>query len=115
MLTHLLFFAVRFHERPEHRIDAGLIAFSLPAEEFQNIPVQPQRDFFFALRRDTVIPANEVLNTLQGDFRDIPVRVEVGDFPYAHNHVIPFPASGPEAEVERSFDRVFDLAAAHLG
>ncbi len=81
----------------------------------QRITQLSDRICAFALRRDTVIPANEVLNTLQGDFRDIPVRVEVGDFPYAHNHVIPFPASGPEAEVERSFDRVFDLAAAHLG
>ena len=67
-----------------------------------------------ALRRDTVIPATEVLNTLQGDFRAIPVRVEVADFPYAYNHVIPFPATAPADEVERSFDHVFTAAAAHL-
>lgn len=67
-----------------------------------------------ALRRDTVIPANEVLNTLRGDFRDIPIRVDVTDFPYDYSHVIPFPLNAPEGEVDRAFDEVFARAAEHL-
>lgn len=67
-----------------------------------------------ALKRDDVIPAVEVLNTLRGEFRDIPVRVEVDDFPYEYSHVSPFPVNGPEADVDRYFDRVFDFAASHL-
>ena len=67
-----------------------------------------------ALRHDTVIPANEVLNTLQGDLRDIPIRVDVTDFPYDHNHVVPFPLNGAQDEVSRSFDATFLRAAEHL-
>lgn len=67
-----------------------------------------------ALRRDTVIPANEVMNTLQGDFRDIPIRVDVTDFPYEHSHVIPFPQNAPQESVSASFKAVFDRAAEHL-
>ncbi|MFW5973442.1 MAG: DUF6051 family protein [Bacteroidota bacterium] len=67
-----------------------------------------------ALRRDTVIPATEVLNTLTGDFRDIDIRVDVTDFPYEYSHVVPFPLSAPEADVRRCFDDVFSRAAEHL-
>ncbi len=67
-----------------------------------------------ALRRDTVIPANEVMNTLCGDFRNIPIRVDVTDFPYEHNHVVPFPLNGPEDEVSRAFESTFQRAAEHL-
>ena len=35
-----------------------------------------------ALVQDQVVPAYEVVNTLQGAGRDIPVRVEVLDLPY---------------------------------
>ena len=67
------------------------------------------------LLKDTVIQPSEVLNTLQGDFRDIAVPVRVMDFWYQYSHVNPFPASGvPAGEVDRSFDRVFDLAASHF-
>ena len=67
------------------------------------------------LLKDTVIQPSEVLNTLQGDFRDIAVPVRVMDFGYQYSHVNPFPASGvPAGEVDRSFDRVFDLAASHF-
>jgi hypothetical protein len=67
-----------------------------------------------ALRQDTVVPATEVLNTLQGEFRDIPVPVHVADFGYPHDHVTPFPLDAPSVELERSFNLVFDRAAAHL-
>jgi hypothetical protein len=68
-----------------------------------------------ALRRDTVIPANEVLNTLTGDFRDIPIRVDVTDFEHDHSHVVPFPLNTSDGDVERALVRVFTRAAEHLG
>lgn len=67
------------------------------------------------LRQDSVVPANEMLNTLQGDFRDIPIAVDVVDFGYEHDHVNPFPLDTPRAELERAFSLIFDRAAAHLG
>jgi hypothetical protein len=68
-----------------------------------------------ALKADTVIPPVEVINTLQGDCRDIPIRVHLKDFPYPYSHVMPFPyrhSLGPE--LDKCFDDVFEVAAAHL-
>jgi len=68
-----------------------------------------------ALTQDEVIQPSEVLNTLNGDFRDIPIPVKIMDFPFAYSHVNPFPIQKPIAgEVDHSFDRVFELAASHL-
>lgn len=67
-----------------------------------------------ALQQDTVIPANEVRNTLQGGNRDIEIRVDVTDFPFDHSHVVPFPLNGPLEEVTRAFRTTFDQAAEHL-
>jgi len=68
-----------------------------------------------ALRQDAVIPPVEVINTLQGDARDIPVRVHVKDFPYLYSHVMPFPfRHSLGAQLDESFNEVFDIAAAHL-
>jgi hypothetical protein len=67
-----------------------------------------------SLRRDKVIPASEVMNTLQGDFREIPIAVTVRDFPYEYSHVDPFPPSAQEAG-KRAFGEVFDRASSFLG
>ncbi|HWQ08592.1 MAG TPA: DUF6051 family protein, partial [Holophaga sp.] len=57
-----------------------------------------------ALEVDTVVPPYEVINTLQGSARDIPVRVDVHDFPYPHQHEDPFPA---HASLRKPVDRAF--------
>lgn len=68
-----------------------------------------------ALRQDEVIPPVEVLNTLQGDFRDIPIKVQVLDFPYSYSHINPFPnRESIEQEVNESFHTVFQSITAHL-
>ena len=68
-----------------------------------------------ALKRDDVIPPVEVINTLQGDFRDIPVRVYLKDFPYPYSHVTPFPyRHSLGSQLDQCFDDVFEVAAAHL-
>jgi len=65
------------------------------------------------LERDTVIPPYEVINTLQGAARDIPVRVDVQDFPYPYQHEDPFPAKLALREsVDGAFRGVFDSIAA---
>lgn len=69
-----------------------------------------------ALRKDSVIPPGEILNTLQGSYRDIPVPVDVLDFPYDYSHVQPFPVNEAlESEVDAAFSSVMNLAAGHLG
>ncbi len=68
-----------------------------------------------ALKKDDVIPANEVLNTLKGDYRDIGVTVDVMDFPYLYTHINPFPDEvALEKLVDDSFNEVFERVAEHL-
>lgn len=62
------------------------------------------------LAHDTVIPPYEIVNTLQGCGRDIPVRVETLDYPYAYKHEDPFPAVEPLAgPVDEAFRKTFRL------
>jgi hypothetical protein len=69
-----------------------------------------------ALRKDAVVQPAEVLNTLNGDFRDIPIPVHILDAPYEYSHVTVFPLRpGITGEVDAMFDRVFSLATEHLG
>lgn len=68
-----------------------------------------------ALKKDEVIPPIEVLNVLQGDFRENPIAVSIYDFPYKYNHISPFPNNLDIAEeVDYYFNRIFDIASAHL-
>ncbi|MDR1666251.1 MAG: DUF6051 family protein [Bacteroidales bacterium] len=68
-----------------------------------------------ALASDTVVPPYEVVNTLQGSRRDIPICVEIMDFPYDCKHEDPFPVLVPIAgKVTEQFNRVFDMAGQFL-
>ncbi len=74
-----------------------------------------ERIFALTLRKDTVIAPGEVLNTLQGDFREIPVHVELTDFPYPYHHINPFPLDREfENIVDKEFNKVFETAAQFL-
>ena len=60
------------------------------------------------LEKDTVIPSYEIINTLRGSKRDIPVDVQVLDFPYDYRHEDPFPISETlSTVVDESFNLVF--------
>lgn len=89
---------------------------TLRAEREQRFATLADRIRAVALRDDSVIPPGEVLNTLQGNFRDIPIPVEVLHFDHPYSHVTPFPPTATHsAEIDASFSRVMDLAAEHLG
>jgi len=67
------------------------------------------------LGKDTVVPVYEIVNTLNGRDRDIPVRIENFDFPYHYTHEDPFPAGERiSEEVNKSFLRVFEYASQFL-
>jgi hypothetical protein len=67
------------------------------------------------LEKDTVMPAYEVINTVQGIERNIPVKVYNLDFPYDYKHEDPFPAiASIEKEVTASFNRVMEIASDFL-
>lgn len=67
------------------------------------------------LKKDEVIPPYEIVNTLKGDTRKIPVKVKILDFPYVYDHVVPFPWNEKLASpVDRAFRKVFKYAAKFL-
>ncbi|MFW6139460.1 MAG: DUF6051 family protein [Spirochaetota bacterium] len=67
------------------------------------------------LEKDQVIPPYEVINTLQGDKRNIDVKIEIMDFPYRYIHENPFPINKKSwKEVDRSFRIVFNRAGGFL-
>lgn len=69
-----------------------------------------------ALAGDKVLRPEEIVNTLQGFYRDIPVQVDVETFSYPCTHENPFPLlNGIATQVDRCFNRVFDSAACFLG
>lgn len=68
-----------------------------------------------ALKQDTVIPFYEVLNTLQGTERNIPVEVKIMDFPFPYTHENPFPLQDKyQDDVNQKIDEVFNVAADFL-
>jgi hypothetical protein len=68
-----------------------------------------------ALRKDDVIPPNEVINTLQGEERDIPVDVSILNYDYRYDHINPFPNEiSLESEVDDNFNRLFYTASEFL-
>ncbi|MDR1079419.1 MAG: DUF6051 family protein [Deltaproteobacteria bacterium] len=62
-----------------------------------------------ALSGDRVVPPYEVMNTLQGAARDIPIPVDVLDPPYPCRHEDPFPAGGGKhaGAVDAAFRETF--------
>lgn len=74
-----------------------------------------ERFYGIVLTQDEVVPGYEVVNTLQGSKRDIPIKVEVLDYPYKYRHEDPFPAVLKIAdEVDKQFKLTFDKIADFL-
>ncbi len=97
---------------PEGANFASMINYKLMHEHReQTFSNMSDRILAITLLQDTIIPSYEVMNTLQGIRRDIPVRVEALDFDYNYRHEDPFPAVERIAdEVDQAFRNVFDLA-----
>lgn len=69
--------------------------------------------YAIALQKDIVIPPFEVMNTLQGAFRDINIKVDLMDFNYKYTHENPFPLKTVDQNlVNESFNFVFNKVSA---
>jgi hypothetical protein len=67
------------------------------------------------LVQDEVVPPPGVSNTLRGGGRKINTRVDVLDFEYPYDHVIPFPLTEKyQSQVDKSFRKVMDSTSAFL-
>jgi hypothetical protein len=69
-----------------------------------------------ALKKDIVIPANGIVNTLTSWTGRKNSQVEIWDFPYPYSHENPFPvlSDGPSSEVDRCFSRLLSEAGSFL-
>ena len=68
-----------------------------------------------ALKKDKVVPSYEVLNTLKGADRDIPIDVKVMDLPFNYTHENPFPLDSKiQNAVNESFNEIFKIASDFL-
>ncbi len=75
-----------------------------------------QRIMSLALEKDEVVSPYEVINTLNGSSRNIPIITQTMDFPYDYRHEDPFPLNvNIKEEVEISFEKVFNMAADFFG
>ena len=65
--------------------------------------------YAITLAKDEVVPPYEVINTMLGVKRDIPIKIETFDFPYKYTHEDPFPAIEKIADsVDKQFKMIFD-------
>lgn len=75
-------------------------------EKFREIA---DRFYTISLTEDEVVPPYEIINTLQGIARNIPIKVEVLDFPYPYTHENPFPLlEKVKYQANEQFKIVFD-------
>ncbi|MDR2406362.1 MAG: DUF6051 family protein [Deltaproteobacteria bacterium] len=58
-----------------------------------------KRLYAIALKQDEVVPAYEMISTLQGSKRDIPIQVEVMDPSFPHRHEDPFPVGSKNSDI----------------
>jgi hypothetical protein len=70
--------------------------------------------YAITLKKDSVIPSFEVVNTLQGAYRDIGIKVEEIDFDREYTHENPFPLNSMsvpqiQEEYEGLFSRIADF------
>lgn len=73
------------------------------------------RIYAIMLSQDTVVPAYETINTLQGVDRNIPIKIDILDYPYRYKHEDPFPAvDSIKKQVTEQFERTFELVCDFL-
>ncbi|MCK9292393.1 MAG: DUF6051 family protein [Bacteroidales bacterium] len=74
-----------------------------------------ERIYAIALKKDKVFPFKEIINTLKGRENNIPIRVDILDYPYNYSHEEPFPAKeNIKHEVTEHFKKTFDLVCDFL-
>jgi len=74
-----------------------------------------QQFYAITLKQDHVIPSFEIVNTLNGAYRDINIAVDEMDFDREYTHENPFPANAQNAaQIDEDFAQVFDKVCAFL-
>jgi len=88
------------HTHPEGNNFRSMLNYrSLTKEREQRFRDMCQQFYAVTLSKDEVVPTYEVINTLQGSLRDIPIKIEELDYPYKYIHEDPFPAIPKIADI----------------
>jgi hypothetical protein len=85
--------------------------------DFRESLLKKHEDSIYAitLKKDRVIPSFEVINTLQGAYRDIKIPVDEIDFDRDYTHENPFPANQMDTkQLKADYKMVFDKVCAFL-
>lgn len=65
--------------------------------------------FAITLKKDSVIPSFEVINTLKGAYRDINIKIDELDFNREYTHENPFPSNNKDSEqIKEDFHFLFE-------
>ncbi len=68
-----------------------------------------------ALKQDIVMKPQSVMQTLKYDYKTMPVRIKVMDYPYKYDHINPFPVNEKiQKTVNSSFEDTFNYASDFL-
>lgn len=104
------------HTHPEGNNFRSMLNYrTLTKEREQRFKEMSDQFYAITLAKDEIIPTYEVVNTLQGSLRDIPIKVEELDYPYKYIHEDPFPALPRIAdEVDEQFRFTFDKISTFL-
>ncbi len=119
LIEHLDYF-IKSDERLSHYISEdhpeGLALYSLlnyhkmTGYRDQRLRELSDRILAVGLKNDHVFPYYEIKNTLKGLDGNIPIRVEILDFPFPYIHEDPFPANKKYSqEITRAYEDTFDL------
>ncbi|MFO7938280.1 MAG: DUF6051 family protein [Bacteroidales bacterium] len=95
---------------PEGHVLHTMLSYQKMRGEREELLRQVASDIYaVGLKKDTVIPTFEMMNTLQGAFRDIPIPVDQLEFDYPYTHENPFPLAGVDGHtVDAAFVETFD-------
>jgi hypothetical protein len=94
----------------EGKVFHSMLEFQKMREFREELLKKAENDIYaITLKKDRVIPPFEIINTLQGAFRDINIPVDILDFDYDYIHENPFPVRDAISDkVDEHFHTVFD-------
>lgn len=103
-------------DHPEGKVFRSMLDYAKMRDFREGLFRKYEKDFYaICLKKDTIIPSFEIINTLKGAFRDISIKIEETDFDHHYTHENPFPLNRNEEEmINRNFEHIFTLAGEFL-
>lgn len=106
-----------FDDHPEGRVFYAMLNYHRMREFREDLLRKYEGQFYaLVLKKDLIIPSFEVVNTLQGAWRNIRIKVDEVDFNRDYIHENPFPIGVKNsAQVDEDFKLIFSKICGFLG